>query len=122
MSILPALIETLTDIDHALQALAANGTRGFECSQESLEKLQKWGCQPVFSAEKLRPLLRQKLKALKKIVGDDPQAVCTLASGIDSGRIDPAVVEKMPALAAYAMLHWTLDTHNWMDTGSTVPI
>jgi hypothetical protein len=59
---------------------------------------------------KIRPLLRQKLKALKKIVGDDPQAVCTLASGIDSGRIDPAVVEKMPALAAYAMLHWTLDT------------
>jgi uracil-DNA glycosylase len=56
MSILPALIETLADIDHTLQTLAANGTRGFECSQESLEKLQKWGCQPVFSAEKLEDI------------------------------------------------------------------
>ena len=59
---------------------------------------------------KIRPLLRRKLKALEKIVGDDPEAVCTLAIGIDSGRIDPAVMEKMPAIAAYAMVHWTLDT------------
>ncbi len=59
---------------------------------------------------KIRPLLRRKLKALEKIVGDDPQAVRTLATGIDSGRIDPAVMEKMPVIAAYAMIHWTLDT------------
>ena len=57
---------------------------------------------------KIRPLLRQKLKALGKIV--DELAVYTLANGIDSGRIDPAVMEKTPAAAAYAMVHWTLDT------------
>jgi hypothetical protein len=33
-----------------------------------------------------------------------------LASGIDSGCIDPAVMKKMPAPAAYAMVHWALDT------------
>mgnify|MGYP002749774331 FL=1 len=59
---------------------------------------------------KIRPLLRRKLKALEKIIGDDPKAVRTLATGIDSGCIDPAVMDKMPAIAAYAMIHWTLDT------------
>jgi hypothetical protein len=59
---------------------------------------------------KIRSLLRQKLKALKKIVDDDPQAVCTLANSIDSGRLDSEVMEKMPAPAAYAMVHWALDT------------
>jgi hypothetical protein len=54
----------------------------------------------------IRPLLRRKLKALEKIIGDDPN----LATSIDSGCIDPEVMKKMPALAAYAMIHWTLDT------------
>jgi len=59
---------------------------------------------------KIRTLLRKKLKALGKTVDDDPQAVSTLASGIDRGRIDPAVMKRMPAPAAYAMIHWALDT------------
>ena len=59
---------------------------------------------------KIRPLLRRRLKALEKIVGDDPQVVRTLATGIDNGCIDPAVMEKMPAISAYAMIHWTMDT------------
>ena len=59
---------------------------------------------------KIRSLLRQKLKALKKIMDDDPHLVCTLANGIDSGRLDPEVMEKMAAPAAYAMIHWALDT------------
>jgi hypothetical protein len=59
---------------------------------------------------KIRTLLRQKLKALKKIVDDDPQLVCTLANGIGGGGFDPEMMEKMPAIAAYAMIHWALDT------------
>ncbi len=59
---------------------------------------------------KIRPLLRKKLKSLEKIIGDDPQAVFTLAIGIDSGRIEPAAMGKIPAMAAYAMVHWTFDT------------
>ncbi len=58
----------------------------------------------------IRFLLRRKLKALKKIVDNDPQAVCTLANSIDSGRLDSEVMEKMPAPAAYAMVHWALGT------------
>ena len=59
---------------------------------------------------KVRALLRQKLKTLKKIVDDDPQLVCTLAKGIEGGGLDPEMMEKMPALAAYAMIHWARDT------------
>jgi len=59
---------------------------------------------------KIRPLLRRKLAILEKIIGDDPQAFCKLAAGIDSGCIDSAVMGKIPAIAAYAMIHWTLDT------------
>ncbi len=47
---------------------------------------------------------------MEKIIGDDPQAVFTLAIGIDSGRIEPAAMGKIPAMAAYAMVHWTFDT------------
>lgn len=59
---------------------------------------------------KIRPLLRRKLRALEKIIGDDPKAYCSLATGIDGGCIDPAAMDKIPAVAAYAMIHWTLDT------------
>jgi len=59
---------------------------------------------------KIRPILRRKMKALEKIIGDDSQPADTLVSGIDSGRIDPAVMEQMQTMAAYAMIHWVFDT------------
>jgi hypothetical protein len=59
---------------------------------------------------KIRPLLGKRLKALSNAIDDDPRAVRALASGIDGGRIDPPAMEKIPALAARAMVHWTLDT------------
>lgn len=60
---------------------------------------------------KIRSLLRQKLKALKKLLDDDPQSVCALVKGINSGRLDPpGLKEKMYAPAAYAMIYWALDT------------
>jgi hypothetical protein len=59
---------------------------------------------------KIRTLLRQKLKTLQKIVDDDPQLVSTLANKIEGGGLDPEMMEKMPAIAAYAMIHWSLDT------------
>ncbi|OQY04917.1 MAG: transposase [Desulfobacteraceae bacterium 4572_123] len=59
---------------------------------------------------KIRPLLRRKIKALEKIIGDGSQTASTLVSGIDSGRIDPAVMEQMQTMAAYAILHWIFDT------------
>jgi hypothetical protein len=59
---------------------------------------------------KIRTLLRRKLKTLEKHIGDDPEATLTLSAGIENGRIDPEVMEKVPAIAAYALIHWTLDT------------
>jgi len=59
---------------------------------------------------KIRTLLRRKLKTLEQQIGDHPEAVLSLAAGIDTGRIDPGVTGKMPAIAAYGLIHWTLDT------------
>jgi hypothetical protein len=59
---------------------------------------------------KIRYLLRQRAKALEKIMGDDPQVICRLASGIDSGRVAPGSLDKIAATASYAMIHWTFDT------------
>lgn len=56
---------------------------------------------------KIRALLRRKAKELGKIIGDDPEAVGSLASGIENGFVD--FTEKMPAIAACAMVHWTFD-------------
>ena len=59
----------------------------------------------------IRPLLNKKRKALEKIVGgDDQQGACALAAGIKSGCLAPETVAKMPAVAAYVMVHWTTDT------------
>lgn len=59
---------------------------------------------------KIRPLLGKKLKELRRSIDNDPGAIGVLASGIDGGRVDPAIMGKMPDLAACAMVHWTLDT------------
>jgi len=56
------------------------------------------------------PYLLNVTKTLEKIIDDDPQAVGLLSTAIDSDRIDPVVMEKMSALAAYAIIHWALDT------------
>ncbi len=55
------------------------------------------------------PLLRRKAKELGKIIGDDLQAVGHLSAGIESGCVDGTAMDKMPAMAAYAMVHWTFD-------------
>jgi len=59
---------------------------------------------------KIRPFLAKRLKALGKMVDDDPEATRALASAIDSGHVDPSAMGKMPITSAYAMVQWTLDT------------
>jgi len=56
---------------------------------------------------KIRSLLRQRLKALKKKIGDDPTAFDCLLVSID--RNVPPVVAKLAPMAAYAMIHWVFD-------------
>jgi hypothetical protein len=56
---------------------------------------------------KIRSLLRQRLKALKKEIGDDHTAFDCLLVSID--RNVPPVVAKLAPMAAYAMIHWVFD-------------
>jgi hypothetical protein len=56
---------------------------------------------------KIRSLLRQRAKALEKVIGDDPQAFYRMAVSLDGGA--PPVMEKMAPMAAYAMIHWAFD-------------
>jgi hypothetical protein len=58
---------------------------------------------------KIRALLRRKAKDLSKIIGDDPQVVGHLWVGIENGCVDGTVMDKMTAMAAYAMVYWTFD-------------
>lgn len=56
---------------------------------------------------KIRSLLRRRLKALEKEIGDDPQAFHCLSVSID--RNVPPAVTKIAPMAAYAMIHWVFD-------------
>jgi hypothetical protein len=64
---------------------------------------------------KIRGVLRQKAKALEKIINDDPKAVRQLLSSLDTGQMDPSLLQSMPAMAAYAMIHWAFDTSDQLD-------
>ncbi|MBW2108888.1 MAG: transposase [Deltaproteobacteria bacterium] len=56
---------------------------------------------------KIRSVLRQRIKVLKKLIGEDERC---LAAAMDHGRIDPAVLPNMTLLGSYALIHWCLDT------------
>ena len=68
-----------------------------------------------FKKHKIRGVLRQKAKALEKIINDDPKAVCQLLSSLDNGQMDPSLLHSMPVMAAYAMIHWAFDTSDQLD-------
>lgn len=59
---------------------------------------------------KIRSVLRQRLKTLEKVIGNDARTVCRLAADIERGCIDSPAMQKMPALAAYALIYWSMDT------------
>ena len=58
---------------------------------------------------KIRAVVRRKANELDKIIGEDPEALGHLWGGIESGCVDGTAANKMPAMAAYAMAHWTFD-------------
>ena len=64
---------------------------------------------------KIRGVLRQKAKALEKIINDDPKAVGQLLTSVNNGQMDPSFLQSMPAMAAYAMIHWAFDTSDQLD-------
>jgi len=50
------MTQTLLEIENSLRFLAANGYRGFACTGNSLEKLEKWGKGQMFFAETLEDI------------------------------------------------------------------
>jgi len=56
---------------------------------------------------KIRSVLRQRIKVLRKLIGEDERR---LAVAMDRGRIDPASSPKASLLGAYALIHWCFDT------------
>lgn len=63
--------QTLLEIDNSLRVLAANGYRGFACTEQSLEKLEKWG--------KGRQSFAETLESIHADLGDCRR--CKLAQG-----------------------------------------
>jgi len=64
-------IQTLLEIDSSLRFLATNGCRGFACTGQSLEKLEKWG--------KGRETFTETLESIHTDLGDCRR--CKLARG-----------------------------------------
>ena len=50
------LYAAIEEIDTTLRFLASRGCRGFDCSVESLETIQGWGCPPASSIETLEAI------------------------------------------------------------------
>lgn len=64
---------------------------------------------------KIRAVLRHRAKALEKAVNNDPGAAGQLLHSLDRGQLEPSLVESMPELATYAMIHWAFDTSEQLD-------
>ena len=113
-------IALVHDMGHGLMSAIGEvftGVRDFICHFHFLRDIGK----DLFEKEyaqirnrlkkhKIRSVLRQRIKALSKLIGEDERSVRRLAAGIDRGRMDPLALPKAPALAAYALMHWCLDT------------
>lgn len=50
------ITNTLEDIENFFRLLSENGCQGFECSEESLEKIKSWGRKEGFSSETLEAI------------------------------------------------------------------
>ena len=57
----------------------------------------------------IRTQLRQKLKALSKVIEEDKQAAPALKKGIENGQMSIAFVEQLPAMSTYTMIQWIFD-------------
>jgi len=58
---------------------------------------------------RIRTLLRQKAKALEKIIGEDLKGVEDLKASLNKGRIEASSLQQIPAVATQAMIHWIFD-------------
>lgn len=63
---------------------------------------------------KIRSCLRQMARSLEQTVGQERQAMGALHAGLNSGGDVPSF-GKLPALAAFALIHWALDPSAQLD-------
>ena len=56
MSDKQAILNVIEEIHHSLNHLAAKGCRGFECSQQSLKKISRWGPASFLFSESLQDI------------------------------------------------------------------
>ena len=61
---------------------------------------------------KVRHLLRQRSRLLRAKIDIEPTALADLKASLASGRVKKTAARKMPALVAFAMIHWILDVHS----------
>jgi hypothetical protein len=59
---------------------------------------------------RIRSVLRQRIKALNKLTGEDDRSVRHLSSAIDRGTMDRALLPDISLPGACALIHWCLDT------------
>lgn len=64
---------------------------------------------------RIRTLLRQRARALEKVIGCDISMVDELKASIEKGQIEDRFLGKMPALTTYTLIHWALDTSSQLN-------
>ena len=102
-------IALVHDMGHGLMSaigVVFPGVRDFICHFHFLRDIGKDLFEKEYAhirnrlkAHKIRSMLRQRIKVLKKLIGEDERSVRRLAAGIDRGGMDPLALPKLPALA-----------------------
>jgi hypothetical protein len=57
----------------------------------------------------IRTALRQRLKALENKIGDDLSSLGDFKADLERGTFEISSTEQVPAIAAYALIHWIFD-------------
>lgn len=64
---------------------------------------------------KIRTVLRQMAKGLERVVGQEREAMEALRASMRKGDTDVSGFAKLPALGAFALIHWAFDTAAQLD-------
>lgn len=68
----------------------------------------------LLKKHKIRTILRQKAKALEKLIGET-EVIQDLKSSINKGQIESSSFHQMPAVLIYALIHWAFDISDQLE-------
>ncbi len=81
-----------------------------DIGKDLLEDEYRW-IRNRLKKHKIRTTLRQMAKRLEKAVGNDPETMMALHAAMKApDKAQLSALREMPTLAAFAMIHWVLDT------------